>query len=64
MSGLTARELDILRLVAAGHTDREIGKELYLAENTIKSYLKLILRKSEARNRTHAVYLATSGGLI
>jgi len=61
---LSLREIEILRLVARGLTNKEIADELYLSENTIKGYMKDILVKLGARNRVEAVVLAKDRGLI
>ena len=56
---MTARECDVVRLVAAGRTNREIGNELTLAEKTVKNYVSSILSKLEvARRAEAAAYLA------
>jgi len=61
---LTARELEILRLVASGHSNREAGDRLSLAENTVKGYLKSIVAKLDAPDRTAAAMIAVQRGLI
>jgi DNA-binding NarL/FixJ family response regulator len=61
---LSLRELEVLRLIAQGMTNREIGAELHLSENTVKGYVKDILSKLDARNRTEAVLFATEHNLI
>lgn len=61
---LNLREMDILRLVAQGLTNKEIGLKLHLTENTVKGYLKEILLKLDARNRIEAVLHANSRGLL
>ena len=61
---LTARELLILRYVAMGNTNKEIGKTLNLDEQTIKNEVTVILAKLSANNRAHAVALAMQQGLI
>lgn len=50
--GLTARENEILKLVVEGMSNSEIGKQLHLAEGTVKNYVSTILEKCGARNRT------------
>jgi DNA-binding NarL/FixJ family response regulator len=62
--GLSARETEVLTLVAAGNSNREIGSNLGLAEETIKSYLKNILTKLGASDRAHAITLAHRRGII
>jgi DNA-binding NarL/FixJ family response regulator len=61
---LTPREIDVLRLVAAGNGNKEIGVHLLLTEVTIKSHLKNILSKLGANDRTHAVAIAVKRGII
>jgi DNA-binding NarL/FixJ family response regulator len=61
---LTARELDVLRLIAQGKANREAGEALGLAENTVKVYVKSILAKLDAPDRTAAALLAVQRGLI
>ena len=62
--GLTPREIDVLRLVAAGNSNKEIGVRLSLTEVTVKSHLKSILAKLGASDRTHAVTIALRRGII
>ncbi len=64
LQALNLREMEILRLIAQGLTNREIGEQLYLSENTIKGYVKTILSKMGARNRIEAVFLARERSLI
>jgi two-component system, NarL family, response regulator LiaR len=52
---LTTREAEVLRLLAQGATDREIGDRLIIAESTAKKHVQHILRKLRARNRAEAV---------
>lgn len=61
---LTPRELDVLRLVAAGKANKEIGARLELTEGTVKSHVKSILDKLGASDRTHAVTTALKRGII
>ncbi|HYO82894.1 MAG TPA: response regulator transcription factor [Bryobacteraceae bacterium] len=62
--GLTPREIEVLRLVAAGYANKTIAAQLSLAEDTVKGYLKSILAKLSARDRTHAVTIALKRGAI
>jgi two-component system nitrate/nitrite response regulator NarL len=55
---LTERERQILELVAAGHSNREVGSRLYLTEKTVKHYMTNILHKLQVRNRVEAALLA------
>jgi len=57
-SELTEREKQILKLVAKGLTNREIGEQIYLAEKTIKHYMTNILQKLHVRSRVEAALLA------
>ena len=61
---VTAREYDVLRLVAAGHTNPEIGAELNLSINTVKTYLRTVMRKLAARNRAQLIANARGQGLL
>lgn len=54
-SGLTRREIDVLRLMAAGQTNAGIAARLIISEGTVKSHVKHILRKLGAANRAEAV---------
>ncbi|MGL4178251.1 MAG: response regulator transcription factor [Dermatophilaceae bacterium] len=58
-SGLSARELDVLRLVADGLTNAEIADRLSISLETVKSHVRRALEKTGARNRTHLAVLAT-----
>lgn len=51
---LSAREREILELIAEGCTDAEIGRALTISVNTVQNHVKNILRKLDARNRTQA----------
>jgi DNA-binding NarL/FixJ family response regulator len=62
--GLTARELSILNALARGLSNQAIGKELFVAEQTVKFHLTNIYRKLEAANRTEAVRLGYQRGII
>ena len=61
---LTARELEVLRLLAGGYSNREIGAALGLAERTVKNHVAAILAKLWVRDRTRAVLKALSLGLL
>ncbi len=62
--GLTPREVDVLRLLAAGATNREIGAELYISQNTAANHVRNILIKTMATNRTQAAIYAAEKGLL
>ncbi len=61
---LTDRELTVLRLVAKGLSNAEIGHELYLSESTIKTHVARVLRKLNVRDRVQAVVTAYESGLV
>lgn len=63
-SSLTPRELEVLQLVAAGSSNREIGQELMLSEATVKSHLVHIYDKLGVRSRTSAVAAAREQGVL
>ncbi|MAS36356.1 MAG: DNA-binding response regulator [Anaerolineaceae bacterium] len=62
--GLTARELDVLRLLAQGLQNKEIAADLVISERTVKFHVSSILGKLGAGNRTEAVRIAAQQGLI
>jgi DNA-binding NarL/FixJ family response regulator len=61
---LTTREMDVLRLIAAGNANKEIAGRLSIAEDTVKSHVTNILAKLGANDRTHAVTIALKRGII
>jgi DNA-binding NarL/FixJ family response regulator len=61
---LTEREMEVLRLVALGNSNKRIAGHLSITEETIKGHLKSILAKLGASDRTHAVTLALKRGII
>lgn len=61
---LTDRERSILRLVAGGYSNKEIGRSLHLSEGTVKNYVSDLLVKLDARDRTHAVMTAITRRLL
>ncbi len=61
---LTAREADILRLIAQGKSNKEIARAVGVAEETVKAHLKNIFAKLYVSDRTHAVTLAAKRGII
>ena len=61
---LSARELQVLRLVARGDRNKEIGRKLDISEETVKMHLKNAAAKLNARDRTHAVSIAIQRGIF
>jgi len=61
---MTARELEILKRVANGQSNKEIGIALGISHNTVKNHIVAIMMKLSASDRTHAVTLAIQRGLI
>jgi len=62
-NGLTAREVEVLKLVAQGATNREIASALFITENTVRNHLKNILAKLHLKNRIQAAVYAARKGL-
>jgi len=61
---LTEREVDVLRHVASGNRNREIGERLFISEETVKVHIKHIMEKLGASDRTQAVAIAVRRGII
>jgi len=61
---LTARELEVLRLLATGLSNNQIGEQLYISATTAKFHVSNIMRKLEVSRRAEAVYAASKRGLI
>lgn len=61
---LTAREIEVLKLLANGSTNREISRALFVTEATVKSHLNHIFTKLDVDSRSRAVHLAQQTGLI
>ena len=62
--GLSAREVDVLRLVAAGRSNREIGEALHISGNTAANHVRAILQKTNCANRAEAAAYAARTGLL
>jgi DNA-binding NarL/FixJ family response regulator len=60
--GLTTREVEVLTLIAQGHTNRDIAEKLYLSPNSIKTYVRTAYRKIGASSRSQAVGWAIRNG--
>ncbi len=63
LAGLTPREEEILKLLATGESNREIGKRLFISEQTVKNHVASIFRKLQVNDRTKAALLAVKFGL-
>jgi DNA-binding NarL/FixJ family response regulator len=61
---LTPREIDVLRLIAAGNANKQIADQLSIGEATVKGYITSILSKLGASDRTHAVTIGLKRGII
>ncbi|MCD8511586.1 MAG: response regulator transcription factor [Bacillus sp. (in: Bacteria)] len=61
---LTQRELDVLKLLAVGLGNKEIGEKLFVSEKTVKTHVANILHKLQVKTRTQAALLATKHGLV
>ncbi len=61
---LTSREVEVLRRVAAGQSNKRIARELDISESTVKAHIRSILPKLEASDRTHAVTIALKRGFF
>jgi DNA-binding NarL/FixJ family response regulator len=61
---LSAREIEVLQSTARGNANREIGLDLSISEETVKSHMRSILSKLDAKDRTHAVTIAVRRGII
>ena len=62
--GITPRELEILELIAQGHSNKEIGERLFVSENTVKTHSSRVFDKLGARRRTQAVQVGKDLRLI
>lgn len=61
---LTPREVQVLQLIARGHSNKQVAGELALSEDTVKGHLRNIMDKLGANNRTHAVTIGIERGFI
>jgi DNA-binding NarL/FixJ family response regulator len=61
---LTARELDVLRLIAGGNRNRDIAERLFISEETVKVHMRHLMDKLGASDRTQAITIAVRRGVI
>ncbi|WP_243225792.1 response regulator transcription factor [Microbacterium sp. CIAB417] len=64
LAELTDREREVLALIGQGRSNAEIGRELFIAEQTVKTHVGKVLAKIGARDRVHAVIFAYDAGLV
>jgi DNA-binding CsgD family transcriptional regulator len=62
--GISDRELEVLRLLAAGNSNKDIARQLDLSPNTVKTHIAKLFEKLEARRRTEAILRARELGII
>jgi DNA-binding NarL/FixJ family response regulator len=63
-AALSEREMQVLKRVAAGNSNRQVAAQLSISEDTVKAHMKSILLKLDANDRTHAVTIALRRGII
>jgi DNA-binding NarL/FixJ family response regulator len=61
---LTAREMDVFRLISRGLSNAEIGRDLFISDTTVKTHVTRVLQKLELRDRAQAIVLAYQSGLF
>jgi DNA-binding NarL/FixJ family response regulator len=64
LDDLSPREIDVIRLITQGYSNEEIGRELYVTNNTVKSFVRTAYRKIGATRRSQAVIWGFQNGLL
>jgi DNA-binding NarL/FixJ family response regulator len=64
LDSLTPREMDVFRLIASGHSNAEIGRELFISDTTVKTHVTRLLQKLGVRDRAQAIVLAYQSELF
>ena len=64
VEALTAREMDVFRLIASGLSNAEIGRELLISDTTVKTHVTRLLQKLEVRGRAQAIVMAYQSNLF
>src|SRR3954468_24713696 len=64
VEALTAREMDVFRLITKGYSNAEIGRELFISDTTVKTHVTRLLQKLDLRDRAQAIVLASRTGLF
>lgn len=64
MEKLTKREVAILKLITLGYQNIQISETIYISIHTVKAHIRSIIRKLDAKNRAHAVYIAVTNHLL
>ena len=64
LESLTAREMEVFRLIASGLSNAEIGRELFISDTTVKTHVTRLLQKLQVRDRAQAIVLAYQSGLF
>ena len=64
VDSLTAREMDVLRLITRGLSNAEIGQELFISDTTVKTHVTRVLQKLDLRDRAQAIVMAYQTGLF
>jgi DNA-binding NarL/FixJ family response regulator len=64
LEGLTAKEREVLALIARGRSNDEIGRDLFISEGTVKTHVAAILRKLGVRDRVQAAVIAVESRAV